>query len=123
MARRVSAASSPRDAVTASRDSYSLYGEAETDLTSRLRVSAAARFEDYSDFGTTLNGKLAARLTLAGGFAARASVSSGFHAPALQQQYFGSTSSRTDPNTNTIILARLFPVGGSGRPGTRGDKT
>ena len=101
----------PRDAVKADRHSYAVYAEAETDLTARLRVSAAVRFEDYSDFGTTLNGKLATRLELAAGLAARASVSSGFHAPALQQQYFGSTSSRTDPNTNTIILARLFPVG------------
>jgi iron complex outermembrane receptor protein len=101
----------PSDATKQDRKSYAVYTEVENDLTSKLRVSAAARFEDYSDFGTTLNGKVAARLALGAGFAARASVSTGFHAPALQQQYFGSTSSRTDPNTNTIILARLFPVG------------
>ncbi len=102
---------SPRDQQNVRRSSYAFYVDAENDLTSILRVSAAARFEDYSDFGTTFNGKGAARLALGAGFAARASVSSGFHAPALQQQYFGSTSSRTDANTNTIILARLFPVG------------
>jgi iron complex outermembrane receptor protein len=102
---------SPRDALHAQRNSTSLYADAETDLTKALRVSAAVRFEDYTDFGTTVNGKLAARLALGGGLAARASVSSGFHAPALQQQYFGSTSSRTDANTNTIILSRVFPVG------------
>jgi len=100
----------PRDAVTADRDSYSVYGEAETDF-GRLRLTGAVRYEDYSDFGTTFNGKVAARVAVAGGLAVRGSVSSGFHAPALQQQYFGSTSSRTDPNTNNIILARLFPVG------------
>lgn len=101
----------PRDEVDKSRGSYSLYAEAEQDLNDRLRVSAAVRFEDYSDFGSTVNGKLAARLGLAQGLAARASISTGFHAPALQQRYFGSTSSRTDPNTNNIILARLFPAG------------
>ncbi len=101
----------PRDEVRTDRSSYSLYAEAESDLTERLRLSTAVRFEDYSDFGTTVNGKIAARLGLAAGFAARASASTGFHAPALQQQNFGSTSSRTDANTNTIILARLFPVG------------
>jgi len=100
-----------RDALESDRNSYGLYIDAESDLTKILRVSAAARFEDYSDFGTTLNGKGAMRLALPGGFAARASVSTGFHAPALQQQYFGSTSSRTDANTNTIILSRVFPVG------------
>lgn len=101
----------PRDVVSKNRDSYSLYAEVEQDINERLRVSAAARFEDYSDFGSTVNGKVAARLGLVSGLALRASLSSGFHAPALQQQFFGSTSSRTDPNTNNIILARLFPVG------------
>jgi iron complex outermembrane receptor protein len=102
---------SPRDAQNVDRNSYALYVDAENDLTKILRVSAAARFEDYSDFGTTFNGKGAARLVLVGGLSARGSVSTGFHAPALQQQYFGSTSSRTDANTNTIILSRVFPVG------------
>ncbi|MBC7369662.1 MAG: TonB-dependent receptor [Undibacterium sp.] len=101
----------PRDAQDVDRHSYAFYVDAENDLTKTLRVSAAARFEDYSDFGTTFNGKGAARLALLGGLAARASVSTGFHAPALQQQSFGSTSSRTDANTNTIILSRVFPVG------------
>lgn len=100
----------PADAIRAHREAVSLYAEGEQDL-GKLRLSAAARYEDYSDVGETLNGKLAARLALGGGLALRGSASTGFHAPALQQQYFGSTSSRTDPNTNTIILARLFPVG------------
>lgn len=101
----------PGDEVKTDRDSYAFYVEVENNVFSRLRVTAAARFEDYSDFGATLNGKLAGRLDVGGGLAVRASASTGFHAPALQQQYFGSTSSRTDPNTNNIILARLFPVG------------
>jgi iron complex outermembrane receptor protein len=101
----------PRDATEQDRGSYAVYAEVENDLTTRLRLTAAARYEDYDDFGDTLNGKLGARFDLGAGFAVRASASTGFHAPALQQQYFGSTSSRTDPNTNTIILARLFPVG------------
>lgn len=102
---------SPRDGQDVDRTSYALYLDAEHDLTKILRVSAAARFEDYSDFGTTFNGKGSARLALGAGLAARASVSSGFHAPALHQQYYGSTGTRTDPNTNTFVLTRLFPVG------------
>jgi len=101
----------PGDRVRSDRHAYSLYIEAEQDVSPRLRLSAALRHENFSDFGTTLNGKFAGRLAIAGGLAIRASASTGFHAPALQQRYFGSTSSRTDPNTNTIILARLFPVG------------
>ena len=102
---------SPRDEQDVDRNSYAFYADAENDLTKNLRVSAAARFEDYSDFGTTFNGKGSARLALPGGLAARASVSSGFHAPALQQQYYASTGTRTDANTNTFVLTRLFPVG------------
>lgn len=101
----------PRDATDQNRDSYALYAEVENDVATRLRLTAAARFEDFSDFGSTWNGKFSARFDLGAGFALRGSASTGFHAPALQQQYFGSTSSRTDPNTNNIILARLFPVG------------
>jgi len=101
----------PRDVVSKNRDNYSLYAEVEQDLNERLRISAAARFEDFSDFGSAVNGKLAAHLGLVQGLAVRGSISTGFHAPALQQQFFGSTSSRTDPNTNNIVLARLFPVG------------
>ncbi len=102
---------SPRDEQDVDRNSYAFYADAENDLTKNLRVSAAARFEDYRDFGTTFNGKGSARLALPGGLAARASVSSGFHAPALQQQYYASTGTRTDANTNTFVLTRLFPVG------------
>ncbi|MBP8257877.1 MAG: TonB-dependent receptor, partial [Opitutaceae bacterium] len=101
----------PRDEADRDRNNYSVYSEAEQDLGDRLRVAAAVRFEHYSDFGSTVTGKLAARFALGRGLAARASISTGFHAPALQQQFFGSTSSRTDPNSNTIILARLFPAG------------
>jgi iron complex outermembrane receptor protein len=102
---------SPRDVQDVDRNSYAFYADAENDLTKNLRVSAAARFEDYSDFGTTFNGKGSARLALSGGLAARASVSTGFHAPALQQQFYASTGTRTDANTNTFVLTRLFPVG------------
>lgn len=100
----------PGDVIKADRDAFSAYVDGEQDL-GALRLSAAARYENFSDVGESLNGKLAARLALGAGLALRGSASTGFHAPALQQQYFGSTSSRTDPNTNTIILARLFPVG------------
>jgi iron complex outermembrane receptor protein len=67
------------------------YVDAEFDLTEQFMVGAAVRFEDYSDFGSTLNGKLASRLKMTDNFALRASVSSGFRAPSLAQIYFNST--------------------------------
>lgn len=102
---------SPRDAQDVDCHGYGFYFDAKHDLNPRVRFSLAARFEDYSDFGTTFNTKAAARFSLGGGLAARGSFSTGFHAPALQQQYYGTTGTRTDANTNTIIISRLFPVG------------
>jgi len=54
-------------------------------------VSGAFRFENYSDFGPTANGKLAARLALSENLAVRGSFSTGFRAPSLAQMYFNST--------------------------------
>jgi iron complex outermembrane receptor protein len=60
-------------------------------------VTAAGRFENYSDFGSTLNGRLAARLGLLDGrLNLRGSVSNGFRAPSLHQIYFNEV--RTDLN-------------------------
>ena len=50
---------SPLNEVNKSRTNFSLYTDAELDITDALMVSGAVRFENYSDFGSTLNGKLA----------------------------------------------------------------
>ncbi len=52
---------------------------------------AAVRAENYSDFGGTINGKLAARLAVGDKFAIRGSVSTGFRAPSLAQVYYNQT--------------------------------
>ena len=75
-----------------SRDSYAGYLELDTDLFAGFTVTAAGRYERFSDFGETVNGKLAARYELVDGFAIRGSVSNGFRAPSLQQQFFTTTS-------------------------------
>ena len=74
------------------RDSYSIYGELDIDVTDALNTTLAARFEDYSDFGSTSNFKVAARYTFTDDFALRGSVSTGFRAPSLQQQFYTSVS-------------------------------
>ena len=52
----------------------------------------AGRYEHFSDFGDTLNGKLALRYEPVAGFALRGSISNGFRAPSLHQQFFTTTS-------------------------------
>jgi iron complex outermembrane receptor protein len=74
------------------RDSYAGYVEFDADLFTGLTATAAGRYEHYSDFGDTVNGKLALRYEFVQGFAVRGSVSNGFRAPSLHQQYFTTTS-------------------------------
>ena len=79
---------SPKNEVDRSRSNFSLYADGEFDLTETFLLSAAARFENFSDFGSTLNGKLAARLKASDNVNIRGSVSTGFRAPSLAQKYY-----------------------------------
>jgi iron complex outermembrane receptor protein len=82
----------PTNAVDVSRHSTSLYVDLDNQITDKLDVDLAVRYEDYSDFGSTTTGKIAARYDLTDSFAMRGAYSTGFRAPALQQQYFTTTS-------------------------------
>ena len=82
----------PANAGSYRRNSIGAYVDLEANLTEQLLGSAAIRAERYSDFGSNVSGKLAARYDFVKGFALRASGSSGFRAPSLQQQYFATTS-------------------------------
>ncbi|MBI3982011.1 MAG: TonB-dependent receptor [Gemmatimonadetes bacterium] len=81
----------PANEVDESRTNLAAFVDVEADLTDQLTLGGAVRFEDYSDFGTTLNGKLAARLAPTDGFALRGSASTGFRAPSLAQVYYNTT--------------------------------
>lgn len=74
------------------RNNFAGYVELDTELVTGLTTTAAARYEHYSDFGSTLTGKFAARYEFTDGFALRGSISNGFRAPSLHQQYFTTTS-------------------------------
>ncbi|MCK5148303.1 TonB-dependent receptor [bacterium] len=84
---------SPDDAVYARRTNLAAYVDIENSLSSRLRVGVAGRFEEYSDFGTTLNGKLSLHLQILKNLTVRATASTGFRAPSLAQSYFTTISS------------------------------
>ena len=95
----------PSNEVTASRHTTAAYLDAEGDLRRWLRLGAAARTERYSDFGSTLDGKLTMRLQPVPVFAIRGSISTGFRAPSLGQSFFSSTA------TNFLNLGQgLVPV-------------
>ncbi len=81
----------PENELDEFRTNLGAYVDAELDLTDRFMVGGAVRFENYSDFGETLNAKLATRLELTPDVALRGSASTGFRAPSLAQIYFNST--------------------------------
>jgi len=82
----------PENERNATRNSYAFYADLELDLSETLFVSGAARFENYSDFGSTFNWKLAGLLKASDNVNFRAAVSTGFRAPSLHQLNFNTIS-------------------------------
>ncbi len=89
----------PEYEVNESRNAFSFYTDAEMSVNDlgvldKVMISPAVRYEHYSDFGHTVNGKLATKLDVSEQFALRGSMSSGFRAPSMQQLYFNSVSTQ-----------------------------
>ena len=84
----------PSDALNQSRNNVSGYLDLESDLTDKLLVDLAGRAERYSDFGSNVSGKVAARYSILDGLALRGALSNGFRAPSLQQRYFTNSSTQ-----------------------------
>jgi iron complex outermembrane receptor protein len=92
------------------RDSYAVYGDLSGDITERLFLQAAVRYEDYSDFGDETVGKIAGRYLLTDTFSFRASVGTGFRAPTPGQQ--GTTNVSTRLPNGIPVATGLFPASG-----------
>ena len=89
----------PENEVNESRHAISFYTDAEMfvdnlGIFDQVMVSPAIRYEHYSDFGHTINGKLATKLDFSRALAVRGSMSSGFRAPSMQQLYFNNLSTQ-----------------------------
>ena len=83
----------PSDETDKSRDNEAIYADFEAEK-GRLLLGVAGRFENFSDFGSTINGKISARLQITDGIALRGAASTGFRAPSLHQRYFQNTSTQ-----------------------------
>jgi iron complex outermembrane recepter protein len=83
----------PSDEIDRTRDNESLYADFEAEK-GKLLLGVAGRFENFSDFGSTFNGKLSARLQITDEIAIRGAASTGFRAPSLHQRYFQNTSTQ-----------------------------
>ncbi len=95
----------PSNEVDRFRNSVSAYAGLETQVSKRLLVDAGGRFEQYSDFGQTVTGKVALRYELTDRLALRGAVSNGFRAPSLHQVWFNNVSTQfvRDENTGELV--------------------
>lgn len=91
----------PNQALDVWRNNVGVWADLETDLHPMLRVATAARFENYSDFGSTLTGKVAVRFQPIEQLILRSAVSTGFRAPALSQSYYSHVSTGWRTNAET----------------------
>jgi len=89
---------SPKNELSRDRSSIAGYFDLEADFSETFLLSFATRFENYSDFGSTINFKLAGRLKASDNVNIRAALNTGFRAPSLHQLNFNSTSTIFDQN-------------------------
>mgnify|MGYP003665555985 CR=1 FL=1 len=99
---------SPEYSGSLNRDSYGIYAGASADLTDALFVEVAGRFENYSDFGDTTNGKIAARWSVSPNINIRGSVGTGFRAPTPGQ--LATTNVSTRFPAGEPVASGLFPA-------------
>ncbi len=93
----------PADAGAFSRDNIALYADLEHDVTDDLLLQYALRYEDFSDFGSTVNGKVAGRLTVSDSLTLRGSASTGFHAPTPGQANVSTVITTFDGTTGLQV--------------------
>ena len=100
----------PSNEIDASRDAAAIYVDLEGDVLPMLRLGIAGRYEDFSDFGDTTNGKVTARFSPIQQLIFRGSASTGFRAPSLSQGYWSAISTNFIPNPTTGVV-EAFQVG------------
>lgn len=108
----------PSNEVDVFRNSFASYLDVEADFTDNFRLTAALRFERFSDFGSTLTYKMSSLYKVNDAISLRGSLQTGFRAPSLHQIYFNSTSTITTDGvpqqvatfSNTSRIAQLIGV-------------
>ena len=97
----------PENETNSDRNSYALYANITQEF-GTVSLEGAARYEDYSDFGSTTNIKLALGYKIVPELLLRTSASTGFRAPSLAQTSYSQTSSFADTVTNQLSTQGTF---------------
>ncbi|MEO7865664.1 MAG: TonB-dependent receptor [Sphingomicrobium sp.] len=96
------------DASSHSRRNHAAYVDLNLMPQPDLTIDVAARYENYSDFGDTVVGKLSARKAFSPAFALRGTASTGFRAPTLAEGYYSATN--VQPNSAFVQLSPNTPA-------------
>ena len=91
------------DAGHHSRNDKSIYVDFAGSPIKDLKLDAAARYEKYSDFGSTKVGKLTGRYDVSPEVGLRSTISNGFRAPTMAEQYYSATN--VSPTSASVQLA------------------
>ncbi len=84
-----------------SQDSIGTYVDLEADVTDQLTLQGALRYENFSDFGSTVDYKLAGLFKATDNVSLRGTVSTGFHAPTAGQ---ANITNVTTQNVNGVLV-------------------
>jgi iron complex outermembrane receptor protein len=79
--------------VTGARVVKSLFAETTIPVLSMLDINLAGRYDDYNDFGTTVNPKVSAAFRPLDTLLLRGSWGEGYRAPAMSELYSGASQS------------------------------
>jgi iron complex outermembrane recepter protein len=101
---QVTGVGSPPSLSQANRTINAVFGELAIPIVKNLDLQVAARFDKYSDFGSTTNPKVALRYQPLGELLFRSSYSQGFHAPDFDPLYGGTSVSQFNSDINDPVL-------------------
>ena len=91
------------------RRNTGLYVDGEWEPTDSLLLGAAVRFEDFQDFGTTTNYKVAANWRITDNFGLRGTASTGFKAPTPGQSNAFNVSTEFDLAIQELVNNGTVP--------------
>ncbi|MGH2664823.1 TonB-dependent receptor [Flavobacterium sp.] len=103
---------SPDNEVNKSRSNFAAYVDTELDYSDDINLAVAVRYENYNDFGSTFNAKIAQRIKFSPSFAFRYSMSTGFRAPSLAQKYYNLkfTDYVSGVGSETLLASNDSPI-------------
>jgi len=106
----------PEYAKKNSRNNVGVYIDLEQDFSKKWMLGFALRFENYSDFGSTLNYKVTTRYRVSDNFTLRGAASTGFRAPSMQQKFYAKTNTLFVSTSTGLVATESGTFTNDSRP-------